>query len=84
MIICMLWSYFMLLARFCGSKLLHNLKPNLHCSSCTSCSKGRIRYLVKTLSVGIDLSINFTALRCSLVMSFISFFFIIVPQILRQ
>ena len=84
MILCMLWSYFMLLAKFCGNKLLHNLKPNLHCSSHTSCSKVNIQYLMKTLSVGIDLSINFTALHCSLVMSVISFFFIIVPQILRQ
>ena len=26
-ILCMSWSYFMLLAKFCGNKLFHNLKP---------------------------------------------------------
>ena len=42
-ILYILWSSFMHFAKFLGRRLLHNLKPNLHCSSLISCSKGSIR-----------------------------------------
>ena len=83
-ILCILWSSFIHLAKLSGRRLLHNLKPSLHCSSLINCSKGNIRCFRNILSIVVVLSMSFMALRCNLAMSVINFRRIIGPQMLRQ